>query len=337
MDEFIDTKLNQYMEFINTSDSGNRFINTIIVGEFGWIPNIGEITNMLSTEFERIRLILPPITTKEQMSREWNSANRSPNIKQILSRMYYMHQYAFNPDTAKTLNNYASLFANSLIDNSGCEQIILTSQEVEMRCNADQLINKRNSIECKTALLDGDSADNLRNACNSCSIDSVNQDIIINFTANCLITNYNTVATSFATKLRDILTNNHVAINGTYLDLENNILQEIQNNVHQITQALILNQNITMTNANAGTKFIGSKAVISVVLNAFLSSNVAGNLDDVTKIINKTTPADTTGDNVSNTSTSAQSVDNMFIFYVFLLCIILILVFVGVFVVVRKN
>jgi hypothetical protein len=337
MDIFLDSKIDKYMQFINTVDSGNRFINSVILPEFDWVSNITDIIAIMSTEFERIRLIMPPITTKQQIIQQWSSADRSPNIKQLLSRLYYMKQYVDNPTVARTLNNYASLFANSLIDNSGCEQIVLTSQEVNIRCTEAQLIAKRNSIECKSAILNDELSSDV---CNSCNIDSVNQDIIVNFTANCLITNYNTVATSFAAKLRDILTNNHVAINGTYLDLENNIVQEIQNNVHQITQALILNQNITMTNANAGKKFIGSKAVISVVLNAFLSSDVAGKLDDITNISipnGNSSPPTQLPPQQQTSSSSTQLSINMYIVYAFLLCIILIFVFTGVFVIVRKN
>ena len=165
--------------------------------------------------------------------------------------------------------------SDKIYNEPSCQQIVVARQTASASCKGTDPA----AIAAKTgplcmSLIKAQSPEAVK-YCNSCYLGDAEQIIIINFTATCL----NNVVSKSINDLVADLDAFADAGNQQYIDAKNKLTQS--NLASNITQYLLVNQNITVNEGNRVLTGTSQTAIMDIVYRAVIESDVIGLLADM--------------------------------------------------------
>lgn len=170
---------------------------------------------------------------------------------------------------------FSRILADKIYGEPGCQQIVIARQTAEVSCKGTDAA----AIAAKTgplcmSLVRAKSPDASK-YCNSCYLGNADQTIVVKFTATCL----NNVVSKAINSVVSDLDAFADAGNQQYIDAKNKLVQtDLASN---ITQYLLVNQNITVNDGNQVISGTSQTAIMDIVYRAVIESDVIGLLADM--------------------------------------------------------
>ena len=170
---------------------------------------------------------------------------------------------------------FSRILADKIYNEPGCQQIVIARQTAEVSCKGTDAT----AIAAKTgplcmSLVRAKSPDASK-YCNACYLGNAEQTIVIKFTATCL---NNVVSKSINDIVADLDAFADVG-NQQYIDAKNKLIQT--NLASNITQYLLVNQNITVNAGNQVMSGTSQTSIMDIVYRAVIESDVIGLLADM--------------------------------------------------------
>jgi hypothetical protein len=173
------------------------------------------------------------------------------------------------------LYRFSRLISDKIFGSPSCQQIIVARQSAEVSCKGTDPA----AIAAKTgplcmSLIRAKSPEASK-YCNACYLGDADQNIIMNFTATCL---NNIVGGAINDVIAELDEFADIG-NQQYIDAKNKLTQSTL--VANITQYLLVNQNITVNDGNRVISGTSQTAIMDIVYRAVIESDVIGLLADM--------------------------------------------------------